>query len=96
VLGKSQMRQSKSGKDTAKQLRSLSDRKLLAYLRPDSAKRKLAKTKHNQDLLDGLMTLANLKLGYLHADKKFKAGVVHWTGHLLEEDILANSSCQST
>jgi hypothetical protein len=86
------MRQSKSGKDTAKQLKSLSDRKLLAYLRPDSAKKKLMKTKSNKALLDGLKTLAHLKLGYLHADKQFKFGVVHWTGQVLEEDILAEST----
>jgi len=70
----------------------LSERKLIAYIRPGLAKKKMKRIASNQAMLDGFLTLAKLKLGYLHSDKRFKIGVVYWKGHLLEEQTLALST----
>jgi hypothetical protein len=64
---------------------------LMSYIRPEAAKRKLRRGRSSPELMDGLLTLVKLRLGYLHADKKFKVGVLHWTGEVLEEDVLSKT-----
>lgn len=75
----------KSGKTTTV------EKKLMSYIRPETAKRKLRRGRSNPELMDGLMTLMRLRLGYLHADRKFKVGVLFWNGQIVDEEVLSNS-----
>lgn len=67
------------------------EKKLMSYIRPEAAKRKIRRGRSSPELMDGLLTLVKLRLGYLHADRKFKVGVLYWSGEVLEEDAFAKA-----
>jgi len=70
--------------------RDLSDKKLLSAIKPALREKKLQKTKSSPQLLQGFLTMAKLRLQYLHLDRKFKAGVIYFTGGDSEQDLLKN------
>lgn len=60
--------------------KTISVSRLLEYIHPSLAKSKMKKLKQNHEIVEGLLTLARLRLSYCHAERQFKVGVVYWSG----------------
>jgi hypothetical protein len=79
-LSSSDMRKSSKHK-------SLSDKRVLRYIMPDIAVKKFRKAKSSPQVLAGLQTMAKMGLEFLHSDKKFKIGVIHYRGEVDESSL---------
>ena len=90
VISSAQLRQSAKSLLKGSSKRNVSVRKLLQYVDPRLHKSNVKKIKANSLILDGLLTLARLRLQYCHADKLFKVGVMYWAGDKSDEATLAS------
>jgi len=69
----------------------LSDKRVLRYIMPDIAVKKFRKAKSSPQVLAGLQTMAKMGLEFLHSDRKFKVGVIHYRGELHERSLFEKS-----